>query len=143
MERSAMKIAIIIALLSLCSMACSAEIIPVNKWPKSINLENKQIVNPSVKECVQAGYRLLPANKPTTPPGKKIAAEKIIQDPNDTTRCKYDVTYQDIPSPTSTPDDGAWVGSDVLWFRCSTNNGALLDARLKSFQTNTTPEAGK
>jgi len=72
--------------------------IPVSIWPRVLYLSNKQVVNPSVQMCVKAGYRLLSA-KPTTPTGKRIKISEIIQDPDDVTKCKYDIMYEDIPEP--------------------------------------------
>ena len=73
-----------------------AGIIPVATWPKTISTSAKLICNPTMDQCVKVGYRLLTA-KPTTPSGKQIKTETIIQDPNDETKCKYEVTYEDIP----------------------------------------------
>ena len=77
-------------------------IIPVTAWPKVLNLPDKQIVNASVSDCVKAGYRLLPA-KPSAPTGKQIKTETIIQDPDDPTKCKYEIVYEDIPAPPTPP----------------------------------------
>ena len=72
-------------------------IIPVTTWPLSIATGNKLITGPSIAECVEYGYRLL-APKPATPTGKQILNETIIQDPDDETRCKYEITYEDDPN---------------------------------------------
>lgn len=76
----------------------AAKITPVSVWPRVIYFGDKQIVNASVKTCVRAGYRML-TPKPFTPEGKRIKSEKIIQDDKDPTKCKYDITYEDIPDP--------------------------------------------
>lgn len=82
----------------------SAKIIPITAWPKVLNLAAKQIVNPSVDQCVTAGYRLLPA-KPATPTGKRIKSESIVQDERDAEKCKYVIVYEDIPvKPVATPE---------------------------------------
>lgn len=72
-------------------------IIPVSSWPTSIATPNKLITGPSVAECVEYGYRLL-TPKPVTPTGKRILSEIIIQDPDDETKCKYEITYEDDPN---------------------------------------------
>jgi len=73
-------------------------IVPVKTWPSTIHLPNKIIMGATISDCVQAGYRLLTA-KPATPAGKRIKSEEIIQDDKDSTKCKYNITYEDIPEP--------------------------------------------
>lgn len=85
------------AIIILAGLAYSADkIIPVATWPKEINQNGKQIFNATKAQCVKAGYRLLAA-KPSTPAGKTILTEKIIQDPADPERCVYIITYADKP----------------------------------------------
>lgn len=72
-------------------------IIPVTEWPRVISLPDKQLVNPSISECVEAGYRLLPA-RPETPVGKRIKSETIVQDPDNAARCMYEMEYEDDPN---------------------------------------------
>jgi hypothetical protein len=84
---------LIIAIMFLAGAAV-ADIIPMSQWPRVIYLPGKQVVNPSVAQCVEAGYRLLPA-KPATPEGKEIASEQIVQDSKNPTRAVYQITYAD------------------------------------------------
>ena len=93
--------------------------IPVSIWPRVLNLADKQVVNPSVQTCVKAGYRMLIA-KPATPEGKRIKSEKIIQDDKDSSKCKYDIVYEDIPEPPP-PEVLTNVSSDKVTFRFTTN----------------------
>jgi hypothetical protein len=98
----------------------SAKIIPVSAWPRVLNLADKQVINPSVSECVTAGYRLLAA-KPATPTGKRIAIETIIQDTNDVTKCTYQITYEDIPAPIApTPEVLTNVPASKVTFNFTT-----------------------
>ena len=87
---------------TLASAQSEKGIIPVTTWPNVVYMDGKQFVNASVAICVEAGYRLLPA-KPATPTGQRIKTEAIIQDDKDATRCKYEITYEDIPSPPTPP----------------------------------------
>ena len=80
------------------------KIIPVSVWPRAFYFGDKQIVNASVKTCVRAGYRML-TPKPVTPAGKRIKTEKIIQDDKDSSKCKYDIMYEDIPEPVPVPPE--------------------------------------
>jgi len=83
---------------SVCAQDVDQKIVPVKAWPRVIYFEGKQIVNPSISTCVRAGYRML-TPKPATPSGKWIKSEKIIQDDKDSSKCKYDIMYEDIPEP--------------------------------------------
>ena len=97
------------------------KIIPVTAWPRVLNLADKQVINPSVSQCVRAGYRMLTA-KPTTPEGKRIKSEKIIQDDKDSTKCKYDITYEDIPEPVPVPPEVLTnIANDRVSFSFTTN----------------------
>ena len=96
-----MKIIIALILLVLVAVTLALgqgekAIIPVTTWPKVLNLADKQIVNPSVTDCVKAGYRLLPS-KPATPEGKQIKTETVIQDDKNPAMVKYVLTYEDAP----------------------------------------------
>lgn len=96
-----MKIRIMLILvLSVGFCFAQQKIIPVNKWPKVIYTENKQIYNPTPSQCVEAGYRLKPASKPATPDGKIILNQKLVQDENNSERLRYDIQYIDRPFPS-------------------------------------------
>jgi hypothetical protein len=85
----------------------AAKIIPVSAWPRVLNLTDKQIVNPSVDQCVKAGYRLIPV-KPITPSGKRIKSETLVQDDKKSEMVKFEIIYEDIPAPeilTNVPAD--------------------------------------
>ena len=97
-------IIMVILLATTLALAGKTEIIPVRVWPRVLNLSDKQVVNPTVAECVKAGYRLL-GKKPITPTGKRIKSEQIIQDPTDETKCKYNIIYEDIPEPPPPPPE--------------------------------------
>ena len=117
--------AIAIVFLLAVSMALAqtelAKIHPVTAWPRVLNLADKQVVNPSVDQCVKAGYRLLSA-KPASPTGKRIKTETIIQDPDDPTKCRYELTYEDIPAkPVVTPEVLTNVPSAKVSFNFTTN----------------------
>ena len=73
-------------------------IMPVSSWPRVVNFDGKTYYDADVGVCVEAGYRMLTA-KPATPVGKRIKSEKIIQDDKDSSKCKYDIMYEDIPEP--------------------------------------------
>ena len=100
------------------------KIIPVSVWPRVIYFSGKQIVNASVKTCVRAGYRMLTA-KPATPSGKRITSEKIIQDDKDSSKCKYDIVYEDIPEPVipdpPPPEVLTNIANDRVSFSFTTN----------------------
>ena len=118
-----MKLSIInfglVFLLIAVSAAFAGDIIPVKDWPKSIVAGGKLITGPTVTECIEAGYRLLPDKKPSTPAGKKIVSEKIIQDPADPAKCKYEIVYADAVTvkPTATTN----IPADRVLFTFSTN----------------------
>lgn len=109
------------------------KLIPVNKWPRVIFLPGKQVINPSVEQCIDAGYRLMPESKPITPKGKRIKTEQLIQDPEDETKVKYEIVYENIPvKPIPPPLVITNVSSDRVEFKFTTNGiyiGAVwLDA---------------
>ncbi len=119
-----MRIIVLIILLVLAQSGMAIR--PVKKWPRVIHFEGKQVVNPSVPICVRADYRLRPANKPDTPPGKRIKNEQFIQDPEDASLCIYDIEYEDIPEPPEPPEPPpppviTNVAADRVIFRFSTN----------------------
>jgi len=99
------------------------KIIPVNEWPKVIYTENKQIYNPTPGQCVSAGYRLKPANRPATPEGKVISSQKLVQDEDNPEKVRYEITYADKPAPPDppTPPTITNVSADRVQFRFTTN----------------------
>ena len=101
-----------------------AKIIPITSWPTVVKFEGKTYYNADTKTCVLAGYRMLIA-KPATPFGKRIKSEKIIQDDQDSTKCKYDIVYEDIPEPVipdpPVPEVLTNVAYDRVLFSFSTN----------------------
>ena len=102
------------------------KIIPVSTWPRVIYFEGKQIVNPSVSTCVLADYRML-SPRPSTPAGKRIKSEKITQDDKDSSKCKYDIVYEDIPEPVIPDPPVPEVLTNIVSSRVSfsfTTNGA-------------------
>lgn len=119
-----MKIRIILILV-LSAGFCFAQqkIIPVNKWPKVIYTTNKQIYTPTPDQCVSAGYRLKPANRPATPEGKVIASQTLVQDENNPARVRYEITYADKPDPPepSTPPAITNVSADRVQFLFTTS----------------------
>ena len=124
------KIFTTVLLMAILAVAVYAtDIIPVKLWPTTVHLDGKTHCNPNIETCVKAGYRLL-TPKPVTPIGKRIKSEKIIQDPNDETKCKYDIVYEDIPpSPIPPPPE---VLTNVVSDRCVfvfTTNGSFRNAK--------------
>jgi hypothetical protein len=91
-----MRAIIFLAAVILAGAAMAIDIIPVTTWPMRIG---NSIYNPTIDQCVKAGYRLLVV-KPSTPSGKRIKSEKIIQDPAALEKCKYEIIYEDIPVVT-------------------------------------------
>jgi len=120
---------IVIVLLALVmgivvAQADVAKIKPVKTWPRVVRFEGKTYYNADKSTCVKAGYRMLTA-KPATPEGKRIKSEKIIQDDKDSTKCKYDITYEDIPEPVipdpPVPEVLTNIASDRVMFSFTTN----------------------
>ena len=105
-ERTAIMRTVIAIILLAATLAWGqaekVTIIPVTAWPRVLNLADKQVINPSVDQCVLAGYRVLTA-KAATPTGKRIATEKIVQDPKDASKCVFEITYEDLPEPPPPP----------------------------------------
>lgn len=116
-----MRIAFIISIILFAGLLFAGDIIPVKSRPKSITTVDKVICNPTIDQCVAAGYRLLEA-KPATPEGKQIKSEKIIQDPDNATKCKYEIVYEDLPAkPVIVPDVLTNVSADKVQFSFTTN----------------------
>jgi putative hemolysin len=125
-----MRAYLFLAVLFFTAGIFAADIIPVKEWPTRIGTS---VYNPTVDQCVKAGYRLIPATKPATPEGKQIKSEKFVQDEKDTTKCKYEIVYEDIPvKPVPPVIVKTNVASDRVKFIFSTNGtfyGAIwLDA---------------
>jgi hypothetical protein len=87
----------ILMLVATCAMAQDAKIMPVDAWPKKITTADKVIFNPTVDQCVKAGYRIIPA-KPATPEGKRIKSEELVQDDKKADAVKWVIVYKDIPA---------------------------------------------
>ena len=119
------------------TLLIAADIIPVSVWPKTIVTTDKVICNPTALQCVEAGYRLL-ADKPATPSGKRIVSQKIIQDPNDETKCIYEITYEDIPIvPPVVPEVLVIVPvTNVIFY--ATSNGVPRNWKLKTMPATNT-----
>ena len=122
-----MKRAIIIFIMLMTCMVLSREntkIIPITSWPTVVKFEGKTYYNADTEICVKAGYRMLTA-KPTTPSGKRIKSEKIIQDDKDSSKCKYDIVYEDIPEPVipdpPVPEILTNIAHDRVSFSFTTN----------------------
>ena len=115
------------------------KIIPVTAWPRVLNLADKQVVNPSVQTCVKAGYRMLTL-KPSTPAGKRIKSEKIIRDDKDSSKCKYDIVYEDVPEPVipdpPVPEVLTNIAHDRVSFLFTTNGQERGVVWLDAPQTN-------
>lgn len=108
---------IIIALLALTLSVFAADIIPVDAWPKSIG---GYIFNPTVEQCVKAGYRLKQP-LPDTPEGKRVVKIEWAQG-DKAEQCKAVVTYEDIPVPVVKPVVGTvTVATDRVKFIFATN----------------------
>jgi len=99
-----MKLAIAIMVLCAVSAWAQVKLIPVKAWPRVIQTAGKQIVNPSEKDCVAAGYRLVPA-KPATPAGKRIVSETLVQDSKKASYVMWEIMYEDIPAPVIVPPE--------------------------------------
>jgi len=111
--------------LALCGIlisviAVAGELLPVRAWPRVLNLDGKQIVNPDVGMCVSAGYRLIPAERPATPKGKQIASERFEQDPERKENVRWVIEYEDIP-PAPAPEVLTNVPAAKVTFQFTTN----------------------
>jgi hypothetical protein len=89
------KIALI--LITLLAFSALADLIPGYSWPKKINYGGKEVHNPTVAQCVAAGYRLIPT-KPDTPEGKRIKAESFVQHDTSPEYVQWVIEYEDIPT---------------------------------------------
>lgn len=89
-------IIILAAVLAAGGLAQDARLIPVREWPRVLNLDSKQIVNPDAGLCVRAGYRLIP-ERPATPPGKRVVSERFEQDAARREYVAWVIEYADIP----------------------------------------------
>lgn len=115
--------AIITAFLLAAGMALAGDqkIIPVDAWPAAVQVGKVQYSNPSVKLCVQAGYRLK-GKLPATPVGKRMVSVTWEQDDKDAAMCAAKVTYADIPAPVVPPVVGCvTVEANKVQFVFTTN----------------------
>jgi len=130
-----MRTAILLAImLGLCQIANA--IIPVKKFPSTIHLPDKIITGATIADCVEAGYRLIPKDKPEAPSGKRIKKEEFVQDETDESACKYRIEYEDIPAlpppPPPPPPEVLVVvplTNVVFW---ATSNGVPRSWKLKN-----------
>jgi hypothetical protein len=128
----------ILMLAAVCVVAQDAKIIPVDAWPKKITTADKVIFNPTVDQCVKAGYRLIPA-KPATPEGKRIKSEELVQDDKKADAVKLVIVYEDIPAPPP-PEVLTNVSADKVQFTF-TADGAFRGVKwVDAPQTNEVPE---
>lgn len=100
--RAILFVGICLVATTLMSQVENAAIIPVAKWPTTIQLPNKLVTGASVSDCVKAGYRFQLA-MPATPTGKRIVKTEWVQDDKTAEFCKAIVTYDDIPAPPVVP----------------------------------------
>jgi len=99
----------------------AAKLIPVSTWPRVIQTAGKQIVNPSEKDCIKAGYRMIPA-KPATPAGKRIVSETLVQDAKLAAYVSWQIVYEDIPAPViASPEATTNIVVGRIQFVFSTN----------------------
>ncbi len=61
------------------------------------------MVLPNMEDEANLATHFTKLGKPATPEGKRIKTEEIIQDPDDVTKCKYKIVYEDIPEPPIPP----------------------------------------
>ena len=108
------------------------KIIPVNTWPRVLNVPGKQVINPSVDQCVAAGYRILrPA--PVVSAGKQVVEKKIEQCPDDPSYAIVVYVLED--KPVVIPTVVTNVPADEVEFKF-TNEGLFLGVRWKNAITN-------
>ena len=88
-----MTLLTVVALLAGMAMA---QIKPVESWPTTIKTSDSITYNATEKDCIKAGYRLIPA-KPETPAGKRIKSETLEQDDKRTKSAKWVIVYEDAP----------------------------------------------
>jgi len=111
------------------------KIIPVNTWPRVLDLPGKQVINPSVDQCVAAGYRILrPA--PVVSAGKQVVEKKIEQCPDDPSYAIVVYVLEDKPVVVKpAPPVITNVPADEVEFRFTTD-GIFIGAVWKSAVTN-------
>ena len=97
-----MRIALLALMIAGVALAQDAKIIPVDKFPSTVNYGGKTYYQASADICVKAGYRLIPS-KPATPEGKWIKSEKFEQDDKKADSVKWVIEYEDIPAPPTPP----------------------------------------
>lgn len=103
MDRETVMHKIIAILLLTVAGALAADFIPCTRWPNPVTTpDGKTWINPTVEQCMAAGWRLLPV-MPATPEGKQIVSTAIVQDEKLATSLKYVVTYEAIPKPPDPP----------------------------------------
>jgi len=132
---------LIISLIILCGTVGLAEkieqkkIIPVDTFPRVLNLPGKQIINPSVDQCVKAGYRILrPA--PVVPSGKQVVERKIEQCPDDPSKAVVVYVLEAKPILVKPlPPVITNVPADEVEFRFTTN-GLFMGVTWKNVATN-------
>jgi len=99
----------------------ATKLIPVSTWPRVIQTAGKQIVNPTEKDCIKAGYRLIHA-KPATPAGKRIVSESFAQDAKLAGYVAWQIVYEDIPAPIIVPPEATTnITIERIQFVFSTN----------------------
>lgn len=97
------------------------KLLPVNSWPRVIQYDGKQIVNPSVETCVAAGYRLIPEKQPT-PGGLRIVSETLVQDDKKSDSMKWVIVYEEKPAPSPIKHEILTnVSAERVLFRFTTN----------------------
>jgi hypothetical protein len=114
----------------------AAKLMPVRAWPRVLNLDGKQIVNPDAGLCVRAGYRLIP-EKPATPGGKRIVSERFEQDDERREYVRWVIEYEDIPPYVPPPVVGVvTAASDRVRFVFETNGAFRAAVGLDAPRTN-------
>jgi len=80
----------------LVATVATADIIPVESWPTTIKTKDSITYNATEKDCIKAGYRLIPA-KPETPEGQQIKSETLVQDDKSTKMVTWVIVYEAKP----------------------------------------------
>jgi hypothetical protein len=112
-----------------------AQIKPVESWPKTISTSDGITYNATEKDCIKAGYRLMPA-KPKTPLGKQIKSETLVQDDKSATAAKWAIVYEDAPvvePPVYAPEVLTNIPTSQVTF-VFTTNGEFRAAIWKDLQ---------
>jgi len=116
-----MKIAFIALMIAGVAFAQEVKIIPVDKFPSTVSYDGKIYFQASADICVKAGYRLIPG-KPTTPEGKRVKSETLVQDDKKADYVKYVIVYEDIPEPVPVvPEILTNVPAEKVVFNFTTN----------------------